>query len=128
MLKTIGVWMLLVILLSGCSDQGNAGNLVSQPKSEKPASQKAVAASWAFEFVTWNNHPYKMTSVTVTKVGKLLGEITTSSDEETSSYAGNFSNRYPVGTKLYEIPGVDTTEAIAVEIGPNRYLRAEFVK
>lgn len=96
-------------------------------KDYAEASAPAVtsSASWAYLFVVYNGSTYVVGSEEVAAIGKEIGEVTSYSDRE-GTYAGNFSNRYPVGTKFYEIEGTDPSEAIAVEATDGWYVRADY--
>jgi hypothetical protein len=87
------------------------------------------ALSWAYPFVVWNGNVYEVKDerVTPSAIGKNIGEVETKPDEMTGEYYGNASNVYPEGTKYYEIKGVSTSEAIAVEIASKRWVRAVYV-
>lgn len=89
-------------------------------------STTALATSWAFEFVVYENGVYEVTDEDVTVTGEKLGEVTAYSDME--QLAGNFSNHYQVGTTYYEIEGIDPGDAIAVEIAANKYKKAVYDK
>ncbi|WP_413375860.1 hypothetical protein [Alkalihalobacillus sp. 1P02AB] len=85
--------------------------------------------SWAFEFVQINGVTYVITDEIVEQeeVGELLGEVDKYSDEEknhSSSYSGNFSNIYKIGTELYEIKGISRAHAIVVEYEIGHYVKA----
>lgn len=83
---------------------------------------QALATSWAYPFVVWDGYMYEVTDEYVTDVERKIGHVTSYSDMNTKS--GNFSNAYRKGTKYYEITGVSTDEAIAVEIGKVQYKKA----
>lgn len=53
-----------------------------------------------------------------------IGEVKQYSDYE-GIYSNGFSNKYPVGTKLYKIKGIDTAENIAIESEQGRYINAK---
>jgi hypothetical protein len=117
MMKIITVLVsiyLTVSFLSGCDSKqlNNKGIATSS------------AASWAFEFVVYNGHIYKVTADKVINVGKEIGTVTNYSDTE-GTYTGNFSNIYPVGTKYYEIQGIDTNKSIAIKLKGGGYIRAD---
>lgn len=94
-------------------------------EASAPAGAMTSSASWAYEFVAYNGGTYVVSPEEVAAIGKELGEVTAYSDRE-GTYAGNFSNRYPVGTKYYEIEGTDPSEAIAVEATTGWYVRADY--
>ena len=107
--------VLVVLLLSGCG----------APTTGSPQQTSSqVADSWAFRFVNWQHHIYKMTADKVDVVGQQLGAVTNFSDVESTPQTGTFSNAYLVGTRLFEILGTDPGVAIAVEMSPGVYVRA----
>ncbi|UOE94722.1 hypothetical protein [Alkalihalobacillus sp. LMS39] len=75
------------------------------------------ALSWAYAFVVWNGNVYQVTGEEVGEsfIGQQIGKVTTKPNDMTGRYYGNASNSYPKGTKYYEIEGIETNEAIAVE-------------
>lgn len=107
--KVLMLICLSFVLISGCGSS--------------LTGQTGQTASWAYEFVVWKGDSYKITSEKVTNVGKEIGQVTHYSDRE-GTYSGNFSNRYPVGTKYYEIQGVDTNQSIAIQTPDGSYLKA----
>lgn len=86
--------------------------------------QTGQTTSRVSEFVVWNGDIYEVTSEKVNNVGKEIGEVTKFSDTE-GTYTGNFSNVFPVGTKYYEIQGVDTKISIAVKTPDGSYAKAD---
>ncbi|MGR6543400.1 hypothetical protein [Paenibacillus tundrae] len=101
---------LAIIVISGCRamDEGTGSS-----------------SSWAYSFVVWNNHTYNITNEPLTKdeIDHDIGHVRQYSDKE-GSYEDGFSNKYPVGTKLYKVKGVETTEYIAVEIQEDQFIKA----
>lgn len=85
--------------------------------------QPQQTGSWAFSEVNWRDHVYKVTSESVTDVGRQIGSVTHYSDQESTPQTGTFSNMFPVGTKLFAIPGVATGIAFAVQT-KHGYVRA----
>lgn len=76
------------------------------------------ALSWAILFVVWDGKVYEVKQEIVLdekEIGEVIGKVETQPDEMTGEYYGNASNYYGVGTKYYEIKGIPTSEAIAVE-------------
>jgi hypothetical protein len=59
------------------------------------------------------------------RIGSSIGKVTKYSDSE-GTYSGNFSNRYPKGTKYYEIIGVEIKDAIAVKENEGVYVKASY--
>ncbi|MGG1663161.1 hypothetical protein [Brevibacillus sp. NRS-1366] len=92
----------------------------STSQSEPPATS---SASWAYAFVVWNNHIYKLSSERVGNIGERIGSVESYSSEEIDTYKGNFSNKYPIGTPYYEIPDTAPETAIAVYDG-DAYFKA----
>lgn len=78
-------------------------------------------ANYSQFFVVFEDHVYELSSEAVTEVGEKIGEVTEYGDRA-EFYSGNFSNAYEVGTAYYEIPGVDTSEQIAVEESPGVFI------
>ena len=85
---------------------------------------QTTAASWAFDSVKWHNHIYRVTTETIGNVGQQIGAVTNYSDNEATPETGTFSNKYPVGTKLFSIPNTDTIDAIAVQTKDGSFLKA----
>lgn len=82
----------------------------------------AMATSWAFSFVVWNDYVYVMSGESVTDVEKEIGEVTAYSDMQ--ELPGSFSNEFSVGTKYFSITNISTEEAIAVEVQSGTYQKA----
>lgn len=99
MSKWVGIVILLLFLI-GCSAQG-----VETPPD----------TSWAFPAIHMNGQIYQLTHDNVDRVENLIGEIESYAEDETQEGYKNFSNELPIGTKLYKIPDVDPSEAIAYE-------------
>ncbi|KGP91863.1 hypothetical protein N780_16050 [Pontibacillus chungwhensis BH030062] len=87
---------------------------------------QALATSWAYPFVVWDNSLYIVTEEEVKDVGEKIGKVTRYSDME--QYGGNFSNVYEKGTHYYAIEGVSTGQAIAVREASGTYVKAEWEK
>jgi len=104
--------LLLSALMSGCSSQG------------KPVNQSS--ADWAMGFVVWHNNLYEIVKEDVApqEIGKQVGKVKQYSDKE-GTYSDGFSNEYPVGTKLYSISGVDTSNYIAIEVKAGEFIKAK---
>ncbi|WP_113929157.1 hypothetical protein [Bacillus sp. P14.5] len=83
---------------------------------------KAMATSWAYSFVVWNDYVYVMTDEIVTAMEKEIGEVTVYSDME--ELPGNFSNEFSVGTRYFSITNLSTDEAIAVEVQEGTFRKA----
>lgn len=69
---------------------------------------------WASNFVVMDGYIYIVSDEYTEAVGDVLGQVTHYSDQE-ATYTGNFSNIYVEGTKYYEIDGVSSEVAIAIE-------------
>ncbi|MEK3889764.1 hypothetical protein [Bacillus sp. FSL K6-3431] len=82
-----------------------------------------ASASWAYIFVVWDGYVYVISDESVEEVGKRIGKVTNHSDKE-GTYSGTFSNVYKKGTIYYEIKGVSTDIAIAVEEADGMYKKA----
>lgn len=83
---------------------------------------KAMATSWAYPFVVWDDYIYVISDEYVENIAKEIGQVTKYSDME--QFEGNFSNIYPKGTKYYAIKGVATDTAIAIDLGNGHYIKA----
>jgi len=83
---------------------------------------KAMATSWAYPFVVWDDYIYVVSDEYVGNIAKEIGQVTKYSDME--QFEGNFSNIYPKGTKYYAIEGVATDIAIAIDLGNGHYIKA----
>jgi hypothetical protein len=101
-----------IVFVSGCSS----------PKGSVSNS----SADWEYRFVVWNDDIYQILEdeVNPRNIGKEIGEIKRYSDFE-GIYSNGFSNKYPEGTKLYQIMGVETSEYIAIQIGEQQYIKAK---
>jgi len=86
-----------------------------------------VSASWAFAFVVYDGSIYVTTDehIDPEQIGSRIGAVTKYSDQE-GTYAGNFSNRYPKGTKYFAIAGINVKEAIAVKDDEGFYIKATY--
>ncbi|MFC4306608.1 hypothetical protein [Cohnella boryungensis] len=87
----------------------------------------SASASWAYMFVVNDGKIYVITEERVepNQIGSSIGRVTKYSDSE-GTYSGNFSNRYPKGTKYYEIIGVGINDAIAVKENEGVYVKASY--
>ncbi|GAM12368.1 MULTISPECIES: hypothetical protein [Mesobacillus] len=88
------------------------------------------ALSWAYPFVVWNGNVYevKEEKVLANEIGEKIGEVKTKPNDMTGDYYGNASNAYPKGTKYFEINNISTKNAIAVEVGDNKWQKAVYVQ
>ena len=82
-----------------------------------------MATKWLYPFVVWDGYVYEVSEESVTAIGDEIGQVTKYSDMEPQS--GNFSNEYQKGTKYFEIKGVSTEEAIAVQKSNDQYVKAD---
>ncbi|ATP40203.1 hypothetical protein CSE16_09205 [Solibacillus sp. R5-41] len=82
----------------------------------------AMATSWVYPFVVWDDSIYVISEEAVTNIDKQIGKVTSYSDME--SYGGNFSNVYPKGTKYFSIKGIDTVVAIAIQDKNGKFIKA----
>ncbi|WP_409250893.1 hypothetical protein V1502_12060 [Bacillus sp. SCS-153A] len=83
----------------------------------------AVATSWAYPFVVWEDYIYVLTEEAVTDIGEGIGKVTAFSDMQ--QLPGNFSNELGAGTNYYSIINISTDEAIAVEVENGVFHKAE---
>lgn len=87
------------------------------------------ALEWAYFFVVWDGNVYEVKEEEVgeSEIGKAIGYVETKANNRTGKHVGNASNYYPIGTKYYEIKGIPSDKAIAVEAGEKLWVKAEFV-
>ncbi|MFC4809624.1 hypothetical protein [Paenibacillus sp. GCM10023250] len=104
--------LLILVFISGCSASGK--------------SVSTSSADWAYSFVIWNDDLYEVLEdeVRPEDIGEEIGKITQYSDAE-GIYSNGFSNKFPEGTELYEIEGVEPSEYIAVKAGEQQYLKTK---
>lgn len=81
-------------------------------------STSASALSWAYPFVSWDGRIYEISDDTIEKeqIGKKIGEVEFQPNSENGEYQGNASNFVNVGTPYYQIIGIKTDEAIAIQV------------
>lgn len=91
-------------------------------------SSSAYSLSWAIKFVVWNGKLYEVTDEEVidSLIGKRIGEVKTKPHDMTGSHYGNASNFYPIGTGYFEICGISTKKAIAVEDRAGKWVKAVY--
>ena len=84
-------------------------------------------ADWSHNFVVSNGKMYVISDIQVDpdQIESKIGEVTKYSDQE-GTYAGNFSNVYPVGTEYFSIKGIGNKEAIAIKENDLRFIRANY--
>lgn len=90
-------------------------------------SHSAFALDWAYPFVVWKGKMYEVTDEEVQEIGEQIGKVRRKANETTGKYFGDASNALPKGTKYYEIKGISTNEAIAVEIKPDKWMKANYI-
>lgn len=90
---------------------------------------RAEALSWAYPFVSWNGHVYKVTEEQVkeTDLGEVIGEVERTADDQTGDYYGDASNFYKKGTKYYELKGIESHLVIAVEAKEGEWVKAVYI-
>ncbi|MBO0992936.1 hypothetical protein [Bacillus sp. SD088] len=99
-----------VFLIYGCSE-----NELATDSSESFAYEKSIV---------FQGSVYVAQDEQVEKVEEKVGTIEYHSSREGDSKEGNFSNYYEVGTDIFKISDIDTTEAIAIEVSNGHYIRA----
>lgn len=98
-------------------------------------SSSVHAFEWSYRFVVWDGKVYEVKEeelIEKSEIGERIGKVKTQpynssgySDKE--KYYGNASNIYPIGTPYYEIKGIPTSSAIAVQVD-NQWIKAEYVQ
>lgn len=75
------------------------------------------ALSWAYPLVVWKGKVYEVTDEKVidSLIGKRVAEVKTKPNDMTGIHYGNASNHFPIGTDYFEIVGISTDAAIAVQ-------------
>lgn len=116
------VIILSFLVLSACSHS----NITPDHNNNQTDTQVETNQSFPYPLVKWNNQVYQITSdfVDINNVDKEIGEIVNVSLDEADETPDNFSNYYSKGTKIFSIIKVDTKEAIAIETGQNKYVKA----
>ncbi|MEM1506119.1 hypothetical protein RG959_22260 [Domibacillus sp. 8LH] len=92
-------------------------------------SSSVEALSWAYTFVVWEGKVYEVKqeeTITDSQIGEIIGEVKTKPNDMTGDFYGEASNYYPKGTKYYEIKGISTSTAIAVE-EDSQWVKAVYV-
>lgn len=125
--KLVLITVFLLILLTGCTH-----NSVKQSNDTNSKDTANVSSdSWSVDkLIMFNKIIYVGSDekVAITELQEQLGMIENSSDDETAANKENFSNYYPVGTKLYKIKSYSSQDAIAVEIDKDTYVLANMYK
>ncbi|GAF66692.1 hypothetical protein [Alkalihalobacillus trypoxylicola] len=85
--------------------------------------------SWAYDFIELDGEIYVITEEVIQSedIGGEIAKVERYSDDEndyTRSDYINFSNKYKVGTSLFEIKTVSTDVAIAVQFEKDLYIKA----
>lgn len=98
-LTTLG--LLFILIFAGCTTKSMDGSYPSA--------------------VAWDNISYGLSSIEVTKseLGNQLGEV--KRIKEPMPIENGDANNTPVGSKIFEINGIDTKEAIAIEKNGKTY-------
>jgi hypothetical protein len=86
-------------------------------------SSSGSSGDWKFKSVIWKGDLYVASTDVVTEVENEIGAIEEYSDDENFKPSKIFSNKYPVGTKLFKIPGISISESFAIEY-ENKYIVA----
>lgn len=82
------------------------------------------SASFAYAgIIKWNNNIYLSTEEMVSTIEYQVGTIEYYSDNEQADKYDNFSNQYPIGTKIYKIKDINTDDAVAIKVD-NEYIKA----
>jgi hypothetical protein len=106
--KTIFALIILTCIMTRSSTQNKI-----QEQDKKPIVEYHVFMSFPYPMLKWNNRLYRITSYNVSNVGDFLGEIIYSPISLITP--NNSTSYFPNGTKLYLIPGIKPTEAVAYE-------------
>lgn len=87
------------------------------------------SASWVYEFVRYNNIPYLPTKNTIRNINAVIGQVKYYSLNELDDSNKNFfSNCYKKGAILYSIKGIRVSDAIAVKVSANKYVKLVNIK
>lgn len=132
------ILILLIALTSACSNGDTASR--ADDSAEAPSAAAAMAdnsstetlkksvtksfASFPYALVKWNNTVYRITFAEAIMPSEEIGEIQYTSLTESGATPNNFSTEYEVGTKLWSIDQIDTSDAIAIEAAPGKYVKA----
>ncbi|MWV42130.1 hypothetical protein GRF59_00670 [Paenibacillus sp. HJL G12] len=114
--------LMIPLLLFGCEPRGQAA------ENQAKTVTSGVSHSWAYEFVHWNGISYRVTDIQVPQMEREVGRVESLITEEYIVGQGVYSNRFSEGTKLYSIPGIDSDDAIAVEVNGGYYKMINTVK
>lgn len=76
--------------------------------------------------VLWNHHVYERNQTDLERVGNQLGIVRKHVDNPLPLYdSDTVSNEFPVGTKIYSVPGKDPSEVIACQTPGGDYVQIE---
>ncbi|WP_258110086.1 hypothetical protein [Alicyclobacillus sp. SP_1] len=115
MKKLVSGIMLATLLLTGCG----------QTPKDAPSGGHEVSNSVFFGSTT-ESIQYLITEQKVPKVGRELFDFQGS--DTTSQGPSGWGTNDNDATKLYEIPGVDTSKSVAVQLKDGSYVRANAEK
>jgi hypothetical protein len=122
MRKLLVVILAIPALLSGCSHSAE------QIRSHPPTGMvtQHVSKNWVvYKSTTTYTEYYVLTNEKITKVGKVVFDFHGS--DVTSQGPSGWGTNDADAMKVYEIPEVDTNEAVAVEMKDGLYVRANEV-
>lgn len=80
---------------------------------------------WIDDFVVYQGNIYVISEKSVEAIDKEIGKI----DKKISDskiHSGTISNKYPRGTRLYQIKNIDISESIAIEVSKDEYVLANY--
>ena len=114
-----------IVLLAGIS---MAGCGAQDQTHRSNIDQTAVVSQDKFVYmpIHWNGRSYTPAQILpVAKVGKPLGVVSAYPKSEIIAYATvQYAKQLPVGTPVFEVPGISTSKEVAVEVSPNHYVVA----
>ncbi|WP_139084856.1 hypothetical protein [Bacillus sp. FJAT-27264] len=126
MKRLIGT-LFALLLISGCAHP----SLAQVDKTNEPEVVQVSSQSWSFDkIIIFNKTIYLGTEIKVasTDIKESIGEIKAYSDKESETSKDDFSNHYPVGTKIFKIKDQSIQTAIAVEINKDNFILAQIEK
>lgn len=119
--------VVITIMVTGCSHSSPHGNGDGRseakvgptpPITDSHGHIATIQVVLAGKYNNW----YELTREAIFSVGKEYGLV--SNNPTSQGPGGIFSNVLSPGTKLYEIPGVDPSSALAVPWKDGKYLKA----
>jgi len=113
--KLLSGMMIVTLLLAGCG----------QTPKDTPSGAHQVSSSVFFGSTT-ETIQYLITEQKITKVGRPLFDFQGS--DTTSQGPSGWGTNDNDATKLYEIPGVDTSKSVAVQLKYGSFVRANAEK